>query len=1207
MAAEEAGLLGSRPRSWWLALAGLSVCAPWPGWEPPAAALLVVLVGLAVLARPRGRELLLWAGVLAAFVTAALGPPTSVDRERLAAGFEAHCRGMLSAAERAAADGDLRRVLAAPGEAIEPELPFEALDRHLGAVPGRTVYLADDRGRVVAWAGESRSYPEGIRPLGSREWRVAWSASSGAVVLREPVLLDGRLAGALTVVDRSPLLTGRAWGMRAPRGWLLALGGAHRGVEEVRSATAAALGVAVAAVPEPDPAPPAAVWLLWVLLVLAALVEAPAVALAATAIGGLSAVLAGVAAGGLGLAVLVLAIGATVGRSARSLPRAPARLLVGAALAAAATAAILGGSSAPGSWLPPHLLRPGWGGVWAVAAAWAVLGLPRAGEALRLERRLLLAVGVALIALSVEMATVPVELLSAAEPNPARGAVPRDPVELGEMLPAPPGECRLDDLAPRLAGAWGLDRWRTPVALRVLADDGLIVSTWGDLGPAEAASRVVRAWAVDLPEPGRVVLEAAGEPWGWLRDWRADRPLRSGDLRGPRFAVLTRSGAVAATLHGEVRGLGAAAAGTLYHEGRGWALIRLEDDTRLARVWRRGEWLVAAIDSSPAAAAWVIQTALAALWAFAGLLVGQPPVLRRRQASTFGGRLRLLIAGGVVVPLALLTLLLQLRLAREEQRLEQVIGLDALRASRWTALHLAAVDAVDDELARWLSVGVGAEVTLFDGAEPVATSRPDLLAVGRLPGLPVASAFTRSLLGRDDAVVTRQAGDLVAAGPVEVQGRRMLLQLEPPDPVRVGDVPGAVDWLLAGAVFAALLALVLTSRVEQRLSASLDDLVSVARRLHAGEPVGEIRRPEETDLAAVVDAVRTMSEEVARRELRLRHQEELLRITLATLDPAVVVLGSDEQVLFANPSAEELLSSDGETVLAVVREAAGRRARPEGPWLDTVQPHPGRDLTWRVGIADVPLPDGGRGLVAAVDDVTEVVRADRLRQLTQMARIVAHEVKNPLTPIRLWVQELEEARRRGDRELDALLGEACREISQQVGRLQDMAVSFSNLVALERWEAAPVDLAELVPEALAGLGVLSRRGVTIAIELPPPGEAVVVGDRQWLQRAVGNLVRNSLDALSGEPGEIRVAVSHSGPTAVLEVEDTGGGVPEGQLGELFSPHFSTTSGGSGLGLALVHQVVARCQGRVEAANGPRGLVVRLELPAADRPSATMSP
>jgi signal transduction histidine kinase len=77
-----------------------------------------------------------------------------------------------------------------------------------------------------------------------------------------------------------------------------------------------------------------------------------------------------------------------------------------------------------------------------------------------------------------------------------------------------------------------------------------------------------------------------------------------------------------------------------------------------------------------------------------------------------------------------------------------------------------------------------------------------------------------------------------------------------------------------------------------------------------------------------------------------------------------------------------------------------------------------------------------------------------------------------------------------------------------------------------------------------------------------------------------------------------VRARRSEDVVTLEVEDTAGGLPDRQLQDLFSPHFSTTTAGSGLGLALVHQVVARCQGRITAANGERGLIVRLELPAA---------
>jgi signal transduction histidine kinase len=177
-----------------------------------------------------------------------------------------------------------------------------------------------------------------------------------------------------------------------------------------------------------------------------------------------------------------------------------------------------------------------------------------------------------------------------------------------------------------------------------------------------------------------------------------------------------------------------------------------------------------------------------------------------------------------------------------------------------------------------------------------------------------------------------------------------------------------------------------------------------------------------------------------------------------------------------------------------------------------------------------------------------------------------------------------------------LLEEACREIADQVERLRETASSFSNLVALEKWEPEPVDLAELIAELPAGGHVLERRGIKIEhdIESRPPQ---ITGDRQWLRRAVANLLQNSLDALGDSPGTIVLRLEADRAQVVLEVEDTGGGVPDDRLPDLFSPHFSSTTAGTGLGLALVQQVVVRCHGSVSAINAERGLRVRLEFPA----------
>ncbi len=1151
--------------------------------------------GLLALARPRGRQIWPWLAVAIAVSVAIWPAAGDLDQERLASRLDRHCKEMLATGEGLAAEPELLRVLGAAGEAVDPALPFAVLDRSARRISGRTIYLADDRGRVVAWGGAGRFFPWDVRPLGQRQWGISWSVGSADLWLREPLLVDGRLIGAIVISDHTPLTAAEVWGMRAPRGRDIKIG--RSGSDEILVRATSSPGVEVLVSENTvrghqgfDPR-----WLGWLLLAAVAVIFEPRIAWLVVGIGGVSLLTADSEPPGAIAVVFLLLAGAAVARLARTLPPLWSRAVGGAALVGAAALSIAASPASRFAWLPEHLLRPGWGGVWMIVLAWLLIGsLGVDRRSFTLERRLWAAAALAVLGLALYLIRIPVELERLGGEG-LRVVLPRQELTMADILPANSSECRLDDLALVLADRWRLPDWQTPSELRLLDETGFETSRWGDLSPAGGDIRLARSWSFDDLGGYSLELLVATEPWSLLRDWRTEIPVEDVSESEAWFAVLNRSGEVAASLHPEIHNLDALRADELFHAGGGWVRIQVGGVRRLARVSRQGQWLVAAVSHYSSASDWVVRTAIAMLWALLGTLVALPPAIRKQHLSTFGGRLRLLVAGGVIVPLAVLTLFLHQRITAQEARLEQARGLEALRAARYTAVHLGGGFSVDDELARWLAGGWGGEVSLWDGISLVAASRSDLVNMGTLPQMPEAIAFPPFLIGRDDPMVLRWHDRLVVTGPVELQGMRLLLDLYRSDPVRAGSDLGAVDWLLTGALLSALLAVVLTTRIEARLTSSLRELVTLARRLLDGEPVGTLRRPSETDLAEVLDAVGSMNEVVQQREVSLRHQEELLRITLKTLEPAVVVLEPNGTERFANPSAHRFQEEYGDLFLEQLHSVV-ESAGVGGSAARTVQPIPGRDVTWRIGVAGVPFPDGANGLVAVVDDITDLVRADRVQQLNQMARIVAHEVKNPLTPVRLWVQELEAAADRGDPELPQLLEEACREITEQVGRLQETVNSFSNLVALEKWDVEPVDLAPIVDQIGSGSEILERRDIRFVREVS--AQSPIMGDRHWILRAVANLVQNSLDALGDGPGEILLRLTTEGDRVVLEVEDTAGGVPDKLLPELFSPHFSTTTAGSGLGLALVHQVVTRCHGRVAAANGDRGLQIRLEFPAA---------
>ena len=1182
-------------KSWLLALAAVAVCGPWPHWEPSPVAIICLCAGLLAMARPRGNGWLPWSAVAVAAVAALWPTAGAFDVQRATDQLDRHCGRMLATGEALATDGDLTRLLSAAGEAVDPTLPFDTLERSARGVAGRTVFLIDDRGQIIAWGGVGNAFPFGVRSLGQRQWGVAWSVGGADLWLREPLFIEGKLVGAIVVADRAEGRAHEVWGMRAARGGDLSIGNRGSDLRTIRVSGRPGVEVAVSMVARPTDRQSGWRWLGWSVLAVLAVMFQPRIAWLVVGVGALSLVSAPTPFSDPVLAFWLLFAGAALGRLARSLGPGWARVLVVATVASSAVAAVLGTPIERFSWLPDHLQRPGLGGVWMVALAFVIVGWPGTTRAnFSLDRRLFGTAVLAVIGLAAYVIRIPVQL-DRFDGVGAGVVLPRGDRFVEDVLPAQADQCRLTDLAPVLADDWGLDAWRTPAELRFVNGDGFIVSQWGDLSPASAATRLVRQWAMEEPAGGVLELLVATEPWSLLRDWRSGRMFEDPRENSIWYAVMTRSGDVAASLHPQIGNLDAIRAGELFHAEGGWTWITVGEDRRLARVRRNGQWLVVAASRQPSTSDWVVRTAIAMLWALLGTAIALPPVVRRSDLATFGGRLRLLVAGGVVLPLVVLTLFLHQRIGDQEKRLERLRGLEALRAARYTAVHLGGGFAVDDELATWLAEGWGGEVSLWDGADLVAVSRADLISNGVLPWLPLPETFPPYLLGRNDPSVLRWRDHLVAAGPVVLQDRRLLLHLFQPRASGSGSDLGAVDWLLTGACLSALLALVLTTRIEKRLSSSLRELVVLARNLLDGEPLGAIQRPRETDLAEVLDAVASMNEEVQQREVSLRHQEELLRITLKTLESAVVVLEPDGTEKFANPAAHRLEMEHGSLFLDQLRSTV-EEASIGGSAAKTVQPIPGRDLTWRIGVAGVPFPDGSLGLVAVVDDVTDLVRADRALQLNQMARIVAHEVKNPLTPVRLWVQELEAAAGRDDPELPQLLDEACREIAVQVARLEETANSFSNLVALEHWEPVPVNLESILEGVPTSTEIFARRGIGFEREVSVPPPLPIRGDRHWIHRAVANLVQNSIDALGNDRGTIILRVFGDSESVILEVEDTAGGVPDARLPDLFSPHFSTTTSGSGLGLALVHQVVTRCHGRVEAVNGPRGLIVRLEFP-----------
>jgi nitrogen fixation/metabolism regulation signal transduction histidine kinase len=231
--------------------------------------------------------------------------------------------------------------------------------------------------------------------------------------------------------------------------------------------------------------------------------------------------------------------------------------------------------------------------------------------------------------------------------------------------------------------------------------------------------------------------------------------------------------------------------------------------------------------------------------------------------------------------------------------------------------------------------------------------------------------------------------------------------------------------------------------------------------------------------------------------------------------------------------------------------------------------------------------------MAVLEDVSDVVRSNRLAAWAEMARMIAHEIKNPLTPIRLAVEHLREVWKRGSPNFDRVLEECVDRVLKQTDELRLAASEFSDYARMPSPEIRPVDVSRLLREAAGAY--TGTPGVTWSLDIEPGLAAQA--DARLLNRVFSNLLLNAVEALGGAKGTIRVSARREDSRLDVAVEDTGPGVDPKNLPRLFDPYFSAKSGGTGLGLAIAKKIVEEHGGTIAAENRENGgFRVRFDLP-----------
>ena len=371
-----------------------------------------------------------------------------------------------------------------------------------------------------------------------------------------------------------------------------------------------------------------------------------------------------------------------------------------------------------------------------------------------------------------------------------------------------------------------------------------------------------------------------------------------------------------------------------------------------------------------------------------------------------------------------------------------------------------------------------------------------------------------------------------------------------------------------------------------------------------------IKGARDDEIGVLMNSFNQMTGDLKQINLELERRGTVVETLLANIAAGVVSVDPAGKITTWNKAAEKILAVDGERALArpyqevfqtealnELRSILDRAMAREDVEREVRLSLEDRLLTVMVHAASLRDEDGSvLGVMLFLEDITQIQQVQRMEAWREVARRIAHEIKNPLTPIQLSAERL---RKRYATMLEgdgAILDKCTSTIIQQVVELKNLVNEFAQFARLPSARLVRADLNQLVGEALVlfkeghhGVRFQFRAGVIPTLDL----------DREQIKRVLINLLDNAVAAVNGD-GEVTLSTSHDTSRGIvtLEIADTGAGLPAEIRTKIFEPYFSTKDNGTGLGLTIVSQIIEDHRGYVRAwPNEPKGTRLIIEFPA----------
>ncbi len=404
------------------------------------------------------------------------------------------------------------------------------------------------------------------------------------------------------------------------------------------------------------------------------------------------------------------------------------------------------------------------------------------------------------------------------------------------------------------------------------------------------------------------------------------------------------------------------------------------------------------------------------------------------------------------------------------------------------------------------------------------------------------------------------------------------------------------------------------------ITVPVEKLANATREVSKGNLDVKVQDPASDEIGMFIDSfnkmisdLRESRENIQQKTSELQARKQYIETILNDITTGVITINSNSKITTINPSALRMLSLDGKNLIGKNYQEVLKDPR----YKEIVQNiqkalqnkyqisdkeininYNGQSTTLALTISHIEQTQGGAsGLIIVLDDLTQLIKAQKIAAWKEVAQRVAHEIKNPLTPIQLSAERIERKISKEKNLTDKTLKESTKTIIQEARTIKNLIDEFSNFARMPKIDLKDNDIHEIIKQT-----IVPFQGIFSDIEFKTQYDSSIPRriklDKEQIKRALTNIIDNAIDAMNKKGIiEIKTHFDKSFNRIRIEIADTGPGIPEKDKQKLFLPHFSTKKKGTGLGLAIVSQVITEHNGTIKIEdNKPIGTKFIIQVP-----------